>query len=81
VSDERSYHRRLTARRNLKFSSMLHGTGRANAWKRIEEVSELLNLREFLDQHFSDLSSGMRQKVAIARGRSTTPDPFNGRTH
>ncbi len=68
VSDERSFYWRLTPRRNLEFFASLYGLNRKGAMVRIEELGEMLDMGQFLDKPFSDLSSGMRQKVAIARG-------------
>ncbi len=68
VSDERSFYWRLTPRRNLEFFASLYGLSQKEAGKRIGELGEMLHMGDFLDKPFSDLSSGMRQKVAIARG-------------
>ncbi len=67
-SDERSFYWRLTARRNLEFFAALHGMARGEAGRRIDELAELLGMGDFLRAPFSDLSSGMRQRVCLARG-------------
>lgn len=73
VSDERSFYWRLTARRNLEFFAALHDLKAAAAAARIEELSDRLGMADFLDQPFSDLSSGMRQRVSLARGMLHDP--------
>jgi ABC-2 type transport system ATP-binding protein len=66
--DERSFYWRLSGRRNLEFWGALHDLrGRALA-ARIAELSERLELGEFLDRRFDTYSSGMKQKMQIARG-------------
>jgi ABC-2 type transport system ATP-binding protein len=74
VSDERSFYWRLTARRNLEFFSALHDMSGPAASRRISELSSWLGMEEFMDQPFSDLSSGMRQRVSLARGLLHDPE-------
>jgi ABC-2 type transport system ATP-binding protein len=74
VADERSFYWRLTVRRNLEFFAALHDmSGRAMS-ERISELSSWLGMDEFMDQPFSDLSSGMRQRVSLARGLLHDPE-------
>ena len=68
VSDERSFYWRLSSRRNLEFFAALHGMTSAVAAARIGDLAALLGMEGFLDRPFSDLSSGMRQRVSLARG-------------
>lgn len=68
TADERSFYWRLSPRRNLEFFAALHGMAPGPASRRIGELGELLGMQGFLDIPFSDLSSGMRQRVALARG-------------
>jgi ABC-2 type transport system ATP-binding protein len=67
VSDERSFYWRLTARRNLEFFAALHGMYGQEARERIQTVLALVELLEFSEKRFSNLSAGMRQRLAIAR--------------
>lgn len=67
VSDERSFYWRLSARRNLQFFAALHGLHGRAAAERIAAVLDDVGLSERAGQRFSDLSSGMRQRLAIAR--------------
>ncbi len=65
--DERSFYWRLTVRQNLAFFGGLWGMAPGEARDRVVEISKILNMEEWMDRLFSDLSTGMRQKVAIAR--------------
>lgn len=67
VSDERSFYWRLSLRRNLQFFAALHGLYGRTAEEHIGRVLHAVNLEDRSDQRFSDLSSGMRQRLAIAR--------------
>ncbi len=67
VSDERSFYWRLSVKRNLDFFAAMHGLHGSRASTRIESVLKDVNLFDRAQQRFSDLSSGMRQRLAIAR--------------
>ena len=66
-SEERSFYWRLSGRRNLEFFASLHDMDGGSAARRIEELGELTGISAYLDVPFSDYSSGMRQKAAVAR--------------
>lgn len=67
VSDERSFFWRLTGRQNLEFFAAMYGlTGRA-ARQRAAELLEAVDLAERADERFSNYSSGLKQRLAIAR--------------
>ncbi|HRQ36394.1 MAG TPA: ABC transporter ATP-binding protein [Chloroflexota bacterium] len=67
VSDERSFYWRLTARQNLDFFAALYGLRGAAARQRIQTVLAEVQLTEVAERRFSSFSSGMRQRLAIAR--------------
>lgn len=67
VSDERSFYWRLSVQRNLDFFAAMYGLRGSAAVRRIATVLHELGLTEHAQQRFSDLSSGMRQRLAIAR--------------
>ena len=57
----------LTAREVLLFFCDVYGLSVERAATRVDEVSELLDLRSFLDQRCGTLSTGQRQRVNLAR--------------
>ena len=67
VGGERTLYWKLTARDNLMYFSSLYKMQRRHAKKRIEELLETLQLSDRADERLEDYSTGMRQKVAIAR--------------
>jgi ABC-2 type transport system ATP-binding protein len=73
-SEERSFYWRISGRRNLEFFAALHDLDRDSTARRIEELGELMDLSEYLDVPFSDYSSGMRQKTAVARALLHDPE-------
>jgi len=73
-SEERSFYWRLSGRRNLEFFAALHGMDGGSSARRIEELAELTGIAEYLDVKFSDYSSGMRQKMAVARALLHDPE-------
>jgi ABC-2 type transport system ATP-binding protein len=66
-SDERSFYWRLSARENLRFFARLYDVPGERIKGRIEELLQRVDLLEAADRPFSDYSSGMKQRVAIAR--------------
>ena len=73
TSDERSFYFRLTARQNMEFFGALMGLGGKHLQKRIDECSDLVDLRDILDQRFGGLSSGMKVRLAVARALLADP--------
>jgi ABC-2 type transport system ATP-binding protein len=68
TSDERSFYWRLTGRENLQFFgnlNQLHGRTLAG---RIDFLLDHLDLSEQADKPFREYSSGMKQRLAVARG-------------
>jgi ABC-2 type transport system ATP-binding protein len=73
TSDERSFYWRLTGRQNLRFFAALYRIGTQLAEQRIAELLEVLDLTAAADRPFYGYSSGMKQKLAIARGLLNEP--------
>jgi sodium transport system ATP-binding protein len=67
LSDDTGLYGRLTAREMIKYFGMLHGITGRGIKTRIDELTELLVMGEFIDKRNDLLSSGMKQKVSIAR--------------
>lgn len=84
VDDERSFYWRLTGRQNLKFFAKLNNISGKESEDRIKHLLEFVDLTHEADRMFKDYSTGMRQKLAIARGLLTDPEiifmdePTNG---
>ncbi len=72
-ADERSFFWRLTGRENLEFYSSLYRLSGQQARKRIDELLSLVGLSDKGDIRFQNYSTGMRQKLAIARGFLNEP--------
>lgn len=58
---------RLTARENIKYFAELNNMEKLKINKRIDELSEMLDMNEYIDKRVGKFSRGMKQKVAIAR--------------
>ncbi|MFQ5876975.1 MAG: ATP-binding cassette domain-containing protein [Acidobacteriota bacterium] len=67
TADERSFYWRLTGRENLHFFSRLYGLEAGRVRERTREVLECMGLEPVADQQFMAYSSGMKQRMAIAR--------------
>ncbi|MGD2066257.1 MAG: ABC transporter ATP-binding protein, partial [Candidatus Bathyarchaeota archaeon] len=67
VGGERTLYWKLTARDNLMYFASLYKMQRKHTKKRVEELLENLQLADRADERLEDYSTGMRQKVAIAR--------------
>jgi sodium transport system ATP-binding protein len=58
---------RMTAREMVEYYGRLHGLGRTELAKRVEELFETLQMGDFADAPGAKMSTGQRQKVSIAR--------------
>jgi ABC-2 type transport system ATP-binding protein len=74
VSDERSFYWRLTGRQNLTFFATLNNISGVKAVHRINRLLEFMDMSSAADRKFKSYSTGMKQKLAIARGILTDPD-------
>lgn len=74
TTDERSFYWRLTGRQNLKFFASLHNYYSDNARKRVDELLNTVGLKDRADDKFLSYSTGMKQRMAIARGLLNDPE-------
>ncbi|WP_461207530.1 ABC transporter ATP-binding protein [Clostridium sp. DL1XJH146] len=58
---------RLTAYENIKYFAELNGMKKEEIKTRIQYLSELLGMQEYIKKRVGKFSRGMKQKVAIAR--------------
>lgn len=73
TSEERSFYFRLTARENLRFFGSLLGLFGRFLDARVEELVELVDLTSAIDRRFDTFSSGMRQRLSLARALLGNP--------
>jgi sulfate transport system ATP-binding protein len=64
----------MTVRKNIAFGLDIRKTSKAQAKARVEELLELVHLKELGDRYPSQLSGGQRQRVALARSLAVAPD-------
>ena len=58
---------RLTGREILEYFALFYGIGKSDAQKRIKQLEGALEMTQLLDRRSSEYSTGMKQKVVIAR--------------
>jgi ABC-2 type transport system ATP-binding protein len=74
AGDDRSFYWRLTGRQNLQFFAALYGLSRHEAAKKIRELFDLLEISKEADISFQKYSSGIKQRMSIARGLLNDPE-------
>ena len=84
LPDARGLYPRLTAREHIHYAGELHGLSGATLDKRIDELVELLEMKEIAHRRTEGFSQGERMKVALARALVHGPrnvlldEPTNG---
>jgi len=67
TAEERSFYWRLTGEQNLMFFARLHGLSDRIAKQRIRELFAKLELEEVARRRFGEMSTGNKQRLAVAR--------------
>jgi ABC-2 type transport system ATP-binding protein len=73
TAEERSFYWRLTIEQNLTFFARLYGLTDASARARIDELLTRLELEPLARRRFGELSTGNKQRVAVARAMLSSP--------
>jgi lactose/L-arabinose transport system ATP-binding protein len=66
----------LTVEQNLSFGLRMNGNPKADTDRRVNHVSEILQIRELMNRRPKQLSGGQRQRVAIGRAIVREPKVF-----
>lgn len=74
LNEERSFFWRLDGVQNLKFFGALDNLWGADLQRRIEKLMVLVGLENAGDKPISAYSSGMKQRLALARGLISQPE-------
>ncbi len=64
----------LTVEENLKFYSLLYGLCRKDCKKTIEKSMEMFGLEKFRHTRYDELSSGNKQRLALAKALINNPE-------
>ena len=70
---ERGFYYRLSGRQNLAFFASLYEIPRSQARKKIDELLDFVGLTEHADKKVKEYSTGMKSRLAIARGLLNDP--------
>ena len=73
TAEERSFYWRLNSEQNLMFFARLHGLSDRVAKQRIKDLFAKLELEEVARRRFGELSTGNKQRLAVARAMLTSP--------
>ena len=74
LTNSTALYERLTPNEIIKYYADLHGMEKDKFEKRKEELFKLLGIHEFAGRRIGKLSTGMKQKVSIARTVIHDPD-------
>ncbi len=64
----------LTVRENLHYYGMLYGLIGKEREKKVETLINLFNLKEYLNIPFDELSTGMKQRLSLAKSLMNDPE-------
>ena len=74
LSDNTGLYGRLSPREMIEYFGKLHEMERSELKRRMDKLFSLLDMTSFVDKRNDSLSSGMKQKVSIARTLIHDPD-------
>jgi ABC-2 type transport system ATP-binding protein len=74
LGGERGLYYRVTGRQNLKYFADLYGVPILDRDRRVQEVLDMVGLRDKADTKVEDYSRGMKQKLHIAKGMVHDPE-------
>jgi ABC-2 type transport system ATP-binding protein len=74
LNEERSFYWRLSGKQNLGFFGVLDNIHGKQLEDKVNELIQIVGLEEAKDKLFAGYSSGMKQRLAIARGLLSDPD-------
>lgn len=66
----------MSVRKNMEFALRLRKISKEMIQRKIEEVAEILDIKELLDRKPKDLSSGQKQRVALGRAMVRDADVY-----
>jgi ABC-2 type transport system ATP-binding protein len=73
TAEERSFYWRLTVEQNLIFFARLYGLSERESRRRITELLARLEIEELARRRFGELSTGNKQRMAVARAMLAAP--------
>lgn len=74
LSGSTGLYNKLTAKETLLYFAQLHGMSKKETLVKIAELSQLLDMNDFIDRTCEKLSTGQKQKVNICRTIIHDPD-------
>jgi ABC-2 type transport system ATP-binding protein len=74
LNEERSFYWRLTGIQNLRFFAALDNIHGKQLETKIDQLIKMVGLEDSANKLFAGYSSGMKQRLAIARGLIADPD-------
>jgi sodium transport system ATP-binding protein len=67
LSGDTGLYRRLTGREILRYFGSLYGIEKGLLNRRVQELSNILSMEDFIDARTDKLSTGQKQRISIAR--------------
>ena len=71
---ETGLYERLSAKENLEYFANLNGMSHEESTKRIDELAEIFDFKNYINKRVGTYSRGMKQKIAIARAIVHNPN-------